>query len=151
MKKKYPCLVIIILAVLISVTGCFGSTPGSSNFETQAEAKVPSGFDKGITLEAALKDKKPVLVKFYADWCGACQRAAPVFASVREDYADKMTFVMVNVDRNSALSNSFNVMFLPTLYLIDPVTSSKIEVPSNYIYDKNSLEAFLKANSDKLK
>jgi len=151
MKKRYPGFFIVVVLVLISITGCFTVAPGGSNFQTEAEAKVPSQFDKGITLEEALKGTKPILVKFYADWCGACRRAAPVFNAAREDYADRVEFVMVNVDKYSTLSNAYNVMFLPTLYLINPTNSKKIEVSNDYVYDKESLETFLKDNLDKIK
>ncbi|MHC5596927.1 MAG: thioredoxin family protein [Nostoc sp.] len=54
-------------------------------------------------LEVAVRNSKPSLVEFYADWCTVCQKMAPDIAQLETEYADKMNFVMLNVDNTKWL------------------------------------------------
>lgn len=69
------------------------------------------GFDK--FLEEA--GDKPVMVDFYADWCGPCRMAAPVIEMIAEDYKEKAVVAKVNVDENGELAQRFGVMSIPTV------------------------------------
>ena len=60
-----------------------------------------------------LKADKPVLVDFYADWCGPCKMMAPIIDSISEDY-DDVKFVKLNVDYNQDLAMNYGVMSIPT-------------------------------------
>lgn len=65
--------------------------------------------------EKVLKSDKPVMVDFFADWCGPCKQAAPVIDELAEEYKDKMVIGKVNVDENQALAAKYGVMSIPTL------------------------------------
>ncbi len=54
-------------------------------------------------LEVAISNGKPSLVEFYADWCTVCQKMAPDIATLEQEYADKVNFVMLNVDNTKWL------------------------------------------------
>ncbi|WP_350344185.1 thioredoxin [Proteinivorax tanatarense] len=69
-----------------------------------------SSFDQEV-----LQNDKPVLVDFYADWCGPCKMLAPVIDEVATDYNDKVKVVKVNVDENQDLAGEYGVMSIPTL------------------------------------
>jgi thioredoxin 1 len=61
--------------------------------------------------------EKPVLVDFWAPWCGYCKRIAAVIDTVAESYADKLLVGKINVDEQEELEDRFEVMTLPTLLL----------------------------------
>lgn len=65
--------------------------------------------------ETVLNSDKPVLVDFWAVWCGPCKVVGPVVDEVAEDYADRAVVGKVNVDLNSAVSAQFGIRSIPTL------------------------------------
>lgn len=71
-----------------------------------------STFDTDV-----LKNSLPVLVDFYADWCGPCKMAEPILEELSESYKDKVILMKINVDENQAVSQKFGVMSIPTTIL----------------------------------
>ncbi|GHC73821.1 thioredoxin-1 [Nocardiopsis terrae] len=65
--------------------------------------------------ETVLASDKPVLVDFWADWCGPCKQMAPVLDKLAEEYADKIDVVKLNTDQNPETPRAYNVMSLPTM------------------------------------
>ena len=64
-----------------------------------------------------LKSKVPVLVDFYADWCGPCKMVAPTMEKLSEEYGGKVKFIKINVDDNQELSSKYDIMSIPTAML----------------------------------
>ena len=62
-----------------------------------------------------LDSLQPVLVDFWAVWCGPCRMVAPIVDELAEQYKDKMGFAKVNVDEAPKIASSYNVMSIPTL------------------------------------
>ncbi|HEX7016832.1 MAG TPA: thioredoxin, partial [Cyclobacteriaceae bacterium] len=64
-----------------------------------------------------IKGEKPVLVDFYADWCGPCKMMAPVIREFSRDMGDKVRVLKVDVDRNPAAARAYNIQGVPTMIL----------------------------------
>ncbi len=62
-----------------------------------------------------LKSDKPVMVDFWAPWCGPCKAIAPTIDALEKEFGDKMSFVKVNVDENPISPSKYGVQAIPTL------------------------------------
>lgn len=65
--------------------------------------------------EKVLKSDKPVMVDFWAPWCGPCKAIAPTVESLEKEYGNNMTFAKVNVDENPISPSRYGVQAIPTL------------------------------------
>lgn len=64
-----------------------------------------------------IQSEKPVLVDFSAEWCGPCKMLAPILKQVKSDLQDNVTIIKVDVDRNPAAAQAYNIHGVPTLIL----------------------------------
>lgn len=64
-----------------------------------------------------LKSDKPVLVDFWAEWCGPCKMIAPILDEVSKDYGEKVQIAKINVDENQGVPAKFGIRGIPTLIL----------------------------------
>ncbi|MEE1939526.1 thioredoxin [Streptomyces sp. TRM 70361] len=65
--------------------------------------------------DVVLKSDKPVLVDFWAAWCGPCRQIAPSLEAISEEQADKITVVKLNIDENPATAAKYGIMSIPTM------------------------------------
>jgi thioredoxin 1 len=80
--------------------------------------KVRNVNDDDFDFEV-LKSAIPVLVDFYADWCGPCKMVEPTMEALSREYSGKVKFVKVNVDHNQGVSMKYDIMSIPTAILFE--------------------------------
>jgi thioredoxin 1 len=87
-----------------------------------------------------LESEVPVLVDFWAPWCGPCRMVAPVVEEIAQERGDQLKVVKLNIDDNQQTAINFNVMSIPTLILFRNGQPAKTVIGA---YPKRKLEAEL--------
>jgi thioredoxin 1 len=91
-----------------------------------------------------LQSSKPVLVDYWAEWCGPCRMIGPIIEESASRYADRMTVVKLNIDENPATPTRYHVRGIPTLMLFKDGQLAATHVGS---LSKGQLQAFVEANT----
>jgi len=86
----------------------------------------------------------PVLVDFYADWCGPCKQQAPILKQLTERFGDKVRVVKVNVDHSQAAANQYQIRSIPTMILFK---NGKIVWRQSGVQPLHTLEGLVKQHS----
>lgn len=90
--------------------------------------------------EMVLKSAEPVLVDYWAEWCGPCKMIAPVLEEIGAEYAGKLTVAKLNIDDNPTTPQRFGVRGIPTLMLFK---NGEVEGTKVGAMSKSQLAAFL--------
>jgi len=93
--------------------------------------------------DEVVKAEGPVLVDYWADWCGPCKMIAPILDEIAEDYKDKIKIAKLNIDENPGTPPKYGIRGIPTLMLFK---DGNVEATKVGAVSKSQLTAFIDSN-----
>jgi len=93
--------------------------------------------------QEVLSSEQPVLVDYWAEWCGPCKMIAPVLEEVADEYGDKIQVVKLNIDENPNTPPKYGIRGIPTLMLFK---NGNVEATKVGAVSKSQLTAFIDGN-----
>jgi len=100
---------------------------------------VGCATDDNFEIEV-LKSDTPVLVDYWAEWCGPCKMIAPILDEIAADYGERIKVMKLNIDENSATPPAYGVRGIPTLMLFK---NGSVEATKVGAVSKSQLSAFI--------
>lgn len=128
-----------------------GGAPSQPAAEAPAQpnpnepTKKPSEYKFGIPYEKAVKAKKPMIVLFYADWCGFCVRFMPIFEELYKNHKNQFNFVKVNVEdkKYEDAVKKYEIAAFPTVFMVNTKTDNREQLKNENFGDMSKLDSLL--------
>ena len=142
MNKKQIILIAAIIAFvvgLVIISMILNNANGSKSNSTISTESIKTINQEQFD-ELVLNADKPVLVDFYADWCGPCKILSPTIEELAQDkkYSDKYYFYKVNVDTAFNISERYSIQYIPTIIIFkdgEEITRNSGVVEKDYVVD----------------
>lgn len=159
-KSKTMCIIKGIVLLLVLVASITSAVFSYKAYEAVSSAPAANGaapkvaiskkYAKNKTFEKAQKAQKPTAVLFYVDWCGYCQRFAPMFNEItkKRSFKSKYGVAFVNCEdpQNRELVKEYDIKGFPTLYFVNFKNGDRLRVENSLLFrpdaEKNLLELF---------
>lgn len=109
-------LIVIFVGILLGIQQML-KTQNTDIIEEKEENTMVLEVSSNNFEEEVLKSEKPVLVDFYADWCGPCKMLSPIVEEVAKEI-DSVKVCRINIDENEDLAVEYGIMSIPTLVVI---------------------------------
>ena len=116
---------------------------GGFTQENNVHEKIVEVNDSNFDTEV-LQSELPVLVDYWAEWCGPCKMIAPILDEIAEEYGDKVKIAKLNIDDNQNTPPKYGIRGIPTLMLFK---NGSVEGTKVGALSKSQLSAFIDSNS----
>lgn len=155
MTEQKPCTKLLTFLTIVSLLISFAALTLSVLHITNVigvggEGKkvvISKQYDKGQSLEKAIATKKPMVIFFYTDWCGYCQKFAPTFAKVVKDKAVKKNFAVAYVNcekpENAKHMEAYGVEGYPTVFVVG-ADGKRAHLQNQTFFNDDSVEVVKK-------
>jgi len=123
MKKILICLMALLTLVACNKPVTQDDATVAEGEAAQSEMPVASSEDEGQDewmKQTTIMSSKPMVIDFYADWCGPCKMLAPVLDEIEKKHQGNVIFKRINVDEEVELAQEFKVEAIPTLMFVTP-------------------------------
>ena len=121
---------LFIVAIVMMVASCNNRAEQNQAEETvtnemtqdeaTAEAASEAGQDDGWMKQSTIMSAKPMVVDFYATWCGPCKELAPILDEIEQHHKGDVIFERIDIDQKPALAQEFHIEAIPMLMFITP-------------------------------
>lgn len=146
-KCKFTILmVMVIISLLLSISALTLSVlsfKGGAGASQAGPVVISKQYDKGRSLDKAIATKKPMVVFFYTDWCGFCQRFIKTFDKVTKDRKIKSNFAIAYVNcedqNNHKYMEEYKVQGFPTVFVVAK-DGKKVHLDNNTFFNDDSVE-----------
>jgi thioredoxin 1 len=125
-----------------TLSACIPETFNPNLAETHVSEHILQVSDDEFD-EKVLKSETPVLVDFWAEWCGPCKMIAPILEEIATEYAGKLAIAKVDIDKNPGTPQRYGVRGIPTLILFK---DGEVHATKVGALAKSQLGAFIDAN-----
>ena len=124
MKKFLYCMAAVMMLVACNnKSEQNNGKAGNADEMTQSELPVASPEDEGQdvwTKQTTIMTSKPMVIDFYATWCGPCKQLAPILEEIENNHNNDVIFKRIDVDKEPELAQEFRVEAVPTLMFVTP-------------------------------
>jgi len=133
----------VMALVLAGSGGCGSASAEQKAYDDMSTLKTVQEFEEKVE-----QSSRPVLVDFYATWCGPCKQLAPTIGSLASEYGDRVDFYRVDVDKAPELAKKMRIKVIPTVFIYvagEPV--DKFNFASRETYAKALDEAIQQSSA----
>ena len=114
---------ICLMAVLV-LAACNNKQENQENSTVAEQSEMPApeadGQDDGWMKQTTIMSSKPMVVDFYATWCGPCKELAPILDEIEKNHKGEVIFKRIDVDQEPELAQEFRIEAIPMLMFITP-------------------------------